>query len=75
MTESEAKQFSIDFSFSVDRKNQISDIRLIQSPSDPIARLLLKKFELAKIEAPRKFYQIFKIQLKERIQLKNIQCN
>ena len=75
MTESEAKQFSIDFSFSVDRKNQISDIRLIQSPSDPIARLLLKKFELAKIEAPRKFYQIFKFQFKERIQLKNIQCN
>ena len=75
MTESEAKQFSIDFKFSLDRKNQISGIHLIQSPSEPIARLLLKKFELAKIKAPRKFYQIFKFQFEEKIQFKSVQCN
>lgn len=76
MTDLEAKEFNIHFNFSLDRKNRISDIQLKQSTgSEYLALLLLNQFSAAKIEAPRKFYQIFKYQFEEKIQLKNIQCN
>lgn len=72
----EVKEFNIHFNFSLDRKNRISDIQLKQSTgSEYLALLLLNQFSATKIEAPRKFYQIFKFQFEEKIQLKNIQCN
>lgn len=75
MTESKAKEFSIHFKFNLDRKNRISDIHLIRSSNEIFALFLLNQFATAKIEAPRKFYQIFKFQFEEKIELKKIQCN
>lgn len=63
------------FQFKLSRKNIISNIELVKSSGiDLIDQQVINAVSIARVEAPRKFYQFFKITYQDQIEFKLSEC-